>query len=79
MGHFNSRCWGKYLPLNLPGGFCFDTLKMKTSLSSHLTRAYVSENMPSITKSGRRKGKGCGRDEKLGPTRADAVFLYLGR
>lgn len=78
MRHFHSRSWGGKLPLNLPGRFCFDTLKRKISLSSHLRWAYVSKNMPIITKTGRRrKGKGCSRDEKLGPTCTNTVFLYL--
>lgn len=51
MAHFNYESWGKKtLSLNLPGGFCFDTLKMKISLSSHLTWAHISKNMPIITK-----------------------------
>lgn len=32
------------------GRFCFAALKVKISLSSHLTRAHISKNMPIITK-----------------------------
>lgn len=33
-----------------PGRFCFAAPKVKISLSSHLTRAHISKNMPIITK-----------------------------